>query len=219
MSKFLFLFSIPAFLFAHVAFAKKTQKPNHDLLIQALVVYQKAPLVRAKTVKRVESDFLEKTTIFEGVLYLGQGRFRWETSQPDQSIVIFDGQYLYSIQDGQATRSKITKQVRQQSLMVILFSPQKLNERFDVKNLETVVVGKKEAPTVGFQLTPKTKDIEIEDLEIFIDKKSKKIERISYKDEVGQLVQIAFSDTEMRKSKDNERFSYQPAQGEKIIDL
>lgn len=182
-------------------------------MLDALKKYQSAALVVSETEKMVESDLLEKKTLSNGQLFLAKGKFRWDTSAPEVSSIIFDGTSIYSIQDGQIVRSKITKQIRQQSLMSVLFAPKKLQDRFQI------LVEKTAEDAVTYSLVPKTKDLEVTDLKISVDKKTQTIKNISYKDEVGNLVNILFKTSVFKTKAEPEHFAFKPKPGDKIIDL
>lgn len=189
------------------------------VLAKVLEKYRKTPLVEMDTKKAVESELLEKTTVYEGTLTLGRGKFRWLTKTPEASEVIFDGKSFYSIQDGQVLRSKVTSNLKQQSLMAVLFNPKKLEDKFDVKTKEEAVKTGTKSPRQAFDLVPKKKDVEITDLQITVNVEAQSLEQISYTDEVGNRIKITMGKPIFRSTAHSESFSYKPKQGEKIIDL
>jgi outer membrane lipoprotein-sorting protein len=214
-----FFFGVPAVTSASPKEVKKTEALPATQLARVLSKYQNSPLVVMKTKKSVESDFLEKTNIYTGELALSKDRFRWKTLSPEVSEVVFDGQSFYSIQDQQVIRSKLTSALKQQSLMTVLFDPKRIQEKFFVK--AHAAEGKSPLPSSKLlvALVPKKKDMEISDLRILVDTQQQKLERVSYRDEVGNRVEITIESSRFESAVKKETFSYQPKQNEKIIDL
>src|SRR5207253_7014099 len=131
MSKFPLLLSI--FLMfgtsaSFVAQAKtKEKKPASAVAILKEVTkkYRNSKLVKIETEKKVTSELLGKTTTYQGMIYLAQGKFRWENETPEQSLLLFDGEIIWNVQyppkdlggQVQVAKAKLDKNTKSQILI------------------------------------------------------------------------------------------------------
>lgn len=187
----------------------------------AITQYQNAKLVSMSVEKTVKSELLGKETVFKGQIQLSSGKFRWENKEPEKTILIFDGQNLFNIQyppkdfDGpiQVAKSKIDEKTKNQILISSLLSPDKTKSKFKIAG-ET-----KSGTSIDFKLKPEEEDIQIKDLMVRIDLKTKKIQQISYSDDVGNLTKLAFSEIKFQKKNKPEVFKYKIPKGAQVTEL
>jgi outer membrane lipoprotein carrier protein len=206
-----FVISLPAIVFA---------KPS-ALFEQAVKKYQKAKMVTMKVEKSVVSDLLGKETIYDGQIQLSSGKFRWENETPEKTLLLFDGQTLFNVQypskefkgKVQVGKTKIDEKSRKQILVSSLLSPGTTPSKF------TVVSETKGKDLIEFEVKPETEDLQIKNLTVGIDSKTKKIHLISYKDDVGNLTKMAFSDIKFQSKADPKIFQYKIPKDAQVTNL
>jgi outer membrane lipoprotein carrier protein len=213
MLKYLFVSLI---LLGSLAFAKPSK--DFDTTIKK---YQKAKLVSMDVEKTVVSELLGKETKYKGQILLSSGKFRWENETPEKTVLLFDGQTLLNVQypskdfggPVQIAKSKIDKKTKKQILISSLLSPSTTKSNFKV--LEE----KKEGPLTDVKLAPSGEDLQIKDLMIQIDPKNKRINEISYKDDLGNITKMVFSNVKFQSKADPEIFKFKAPKGAQVTNL
>ncbi len=153
--------------------------------------------VRAEISKVVEQKVLERTVKSEGLFYFSKGRMRLEIREPEKSLLVFDGQYIWLESEFDEDTKQVTKIYagnlkRSDSLMASLF------ERKDVlKNFEFV----KKTSSSGedrYEFIPKNpKKMEVKTLVIGV--KNSRLSRVAYTDQIDNEVSYAFESISKRK--------------------
>jgi len=212
MSKFaisLLIFVTFGLILPVVAPAKGKEKKSPSamsVLKEVSKKYRNSKLVQIETDKKVSSELLGKTTVYEGRIYLAQGKFRWETETPEQSLLLFDGETIWSIQyppkdlggPAQVGKAKLGKNTKSQILISTLIGKEPIDKNFKILN------SSKSENTLSIELQPLSPDLRVKGLTLEVDLKSKQILKISYKDDVENMTVISMKKTEFiaKESKD-----------------
>lgn len=203
-------------LFPCAAFAKTGQ-----VFEQTLQKYQKARLVSMKVAKTVKSELLGRETIHRGQIQLANGKFRWENHDPERTILLFDGQQLINVQyppkefkgPVQVAKSKVDVKTRKQILVSALLSPGSAKSRFKV------LKGKNVGRMIDYELSPAGDDLQIKNLVVRIEPKKKRIQQISYTDDVGNFTKMDFSDIKFLSRVDASIFKFTIPKDAQVINL
>lgn len=216
MIKSIFI-TLTSVLIAAVSFAAVK---GSEVLESTTKKYRTAKLVEMTVEKTVKSELLGKETKYQGKISLANGKFRWENKTPDETLLVFDGSTIWSVQmppkefggEPQIAKGKVDKKNRSNILISSL-----LGEEV-TKNFK-VVSEKKVGDVVRFEIEPLQKDLTIKSLKVVVDEKSKKLTEISYLDDIGNLTIMSFSKIEFKKKANNKLFNYQPPKGAAVSEL
>ena len=171
--------------------------------------------------KTVKSELLGKETKYQGQIFLANKKFRWENTTPEKTLLVFDGQTIWSEQTPpkefggtvQVAKGKVDKKTGTHILVSSLLSAD-LEKHFKVLKEE-----KLEGSLVRLDIEPKSGDLNIQSLKVVLDTKTSEMKEISYKDEIGNLTIMKFSDLKFSKKEKNSLFKYQPPKGAQVTDL
>ncbi len=183
--------------------------------------YRNSKLVKIETEKKVTSELLGKTTNYQGVLYLSEGKFRWENETPDQSLLLFDGQTVWNVQyppkdlggPVQVAKAKLDKNTKSQILISILLGKEPIDKNFKVIHI------KNEKEILSVELLPLNGDIRVKGLTLEIDLKAKEIKNISYKDDVDNTTHIEMRKTEFFSRENKNLFKYKIPKDAQVTNL
>jgi outer membrane lipoprotein carrier protein len=192
-----------------------------DTFGSTIARYQTAKLISMKVQKTVKSELLGKETIFKGHIQLSSGKFRWENNEPEKSLLLFDGRNLFNVQyppedfggPVQVAKSKVDQKTRKQILISSLLSPSDAKTKFKVLKVQ------KTGEVVDYQISPEGEELQIKELTVRIQPKNQQIDEISYKDDVGNLTRMAFTDVVFSKKADPEIFKFKMPKGAQVTDI
>jgi len=134
------------------------------------------------------------------------GLFRWETTAPNQQLIVADGKYIW-IYDKDL--EQITRQDQHASNnspgLLLSDSVNKLVSRFNItaKNNNT------------FKLTPKGKKDLFQSVELVFD--GQQLSQMILYDNLGQMTKITFSDVKVNPKLDDSTFKFKPPANIDII--
>lgn len=182
--------------------------------------YQSAGIVDMAVEKVVRLELQGRETNYKGHIFLAKGKFRWENTTPEETLLIFDGKNIWSVNKLpkelggtlQIARGRVDKKNRSQILISSLLSGD-VNRNFKVET-ETILNGVNRV-----HLKPLKSDIQVSNLNIVIDSKSELLSEISFNDDLGNQTIMKFSDVKFSKKADNKKFNYQPPSGAQVTDL
>lgn len=227
MSKFfisLSIFLVCFITFPGAAFAKAKDKKSGTavaLLKEVSKKYRNTKIVKIETDKKVTSELLGKTTNYEGVIYLSQGRFRWENETPEQSLLLFDGETIWNVQyppkdlggPVQVAIAKLNKNTKSQILISTLIGKDPIDKNFKVINEKT------DKGLVSIHLEPLSSDLRVKDLVLDVETGTKQIKKISYKDDVENLTEIIMKKSEFGSKDRKELFKYKIPKDAQVTNL
>ena len=197
-------------------------KPNKKVLVDEVFnKYKTAKFVKLDVKKNVKSELLGKHQVYEGEIFLSQKLFRWNTETPDKSQIIFDGQNIWNIQfppkemkaSLNIAKMKLDSNSKKQILISTLLNQEALTKNFKILNQIN------SDTTTEVNLEPKTNDLNIKNLKVKIDLKSKTLSLISYEDDLGNLIEIEITKTVFSKISNGKLFKYEPPKGAAVTNL
>lgn len=227
MLKFSFLLLILPSLFVSSYAVSQTKLKEKKAPSAILVLkdvskrYRNSKLVKIKTEKKVTSELLGKATTYQGFIYLAQGSFRWENETPEKSLLIYDGETIWNVQHPpkdlggqiQVAIAKIGKNTKSQILISTLIGKESIDKNFKI------IREKQEDHFLFIELEPLSGDLRVKDLTLKIDLKIQKIKKISYKDDVDNLIEIDLVNTEFIPKENKELFKYKIPKDAQVTNL
>ena len=211
--------SLPFFVFAKPAIVPL--KKSSALLEQALEKYQLSKMISMNVEKSVFSEVLSKETLYAGKIQLANGKFRWENETPEKTLLLFDGKTLFNVQyppkefkgSVQVAKSVLDEKAKKQNLVALLLSPSSAKSNFKIQSEKRV------DQLTEVQILSGTDDLQIKELTIFINPKNKQIQKISYKDDVGNAVKFSFSNIKFEEKTDSSLFQYKIPKDAQVTNL
>lgn len=193
-------------LFLPTAQAKIKAAANGDkkILDRVTSVFRPKGVLELIVEKTVESEWRGQPQVSKGVMHIGKERFRWEITEPEKSVVVFDGKTLWTIQEPakdlkgptQVTKSRVTGKAKNQILVKILSGGKSFSSRFKILKVNAKAPGVKE-----YQLEPVTPDPTVKQFSVIVEVKPENLRALSYTDEIGNKTTFQFlSKTPLRKS-------------------
>lgn len=193
---------------------------NNGALGKVAKKYRASKLVEMTVEKTVKSDLLGKETKYDGKIYLANGKFRWENTKPEETLLVFDGKTIWSVQTPakefggpvQVAKGLVDKKNRSQILISSLLGD-------DLKKSFKVVKEEKDGDTVRLDVEPLGGSLTMKSLKLVVDGKANTLKSLSYLDDIGNLTTMNFSDVKFLKKENNKLFKYQPPKDAQVTDL
>ena len=185
----------------------------------ALDKLKSTPFVTLDVNKKVKSELMGSETDSPGKIYLAKDRFRWDSEGKDSSSLIFDGSYLWTVQQPpkgfkiapQITKTKMSPKSENQMLLKSLFQ-NKIDEHFKItKSL-------KEKTGTRYFLKPTEKNQLTHSLELLI-KNDDVISEISYQDEIENRIIITINKIVTAQKIPSKLFQFSPPKGSQVNEL
>ena len=223
MAQKLLLFTL-IFLSSFAIHAKKTSAPagpDLTILTQTTAKYRKAKMIQMSVLKTVKSDLTGKETNYKGIIYLSSGLFRMVNTEPEKSLLVFDGSTIWNEQPPspdfpgpvQVTKSRLAGKNKSQALFATLLTKDPLTKSFKVLS------SKKEADQTVYEASPLTSELTLKSLTLKISNSLKQVSEISYKDDIGNVTVMKFTDPQFKNSLDKKLFQYKPPKGAKVNEI
>lgn len=167
--------------------------------------------------KTVVSELLNKTTTAKGEIFLGGGKFRWETTSPEKSLIVFDGQTVWTQQteegsNPQVTKTKLNGKSKDQILVKIL-SGGKISSKFRLTGME------KADETTVMKMEPVKADPTVKNFSLVLGGKPERLQEIRYTDDIGNLTKIRILKTDTVKKPAADLFKYQVPKDAEVNEL
>lgn len=182
--------------------------------------YRSAKLVEMVVEKTVKLELQGRETKYDGKIYLANGKFRWENKTPEETLLVFDGTIIWSVQyppkefggAPQIAHGKVDKNTKSQILISSLLGGD-LEKKFKIIN------EKKNESTVNLEVAPQGSELAVKSLHLIIDTKKNQMTELSYNDDLGNLTTMKFSKIQFLNKADGSKFKYQPPKGVPVTDL
>lgn len=182
--------------------------------------YRSAKLVEMSVEKIVKSELLGKETKYLGKIFLAKGKFRWENSTPEETLLVFDGSTIWSVQTPpkelggsvQVAKGKVDKKTKSNILISSL-----LGEEL-TKNFKVLKEGQ-EGGLSTFEVKALQDDLTVKTLKLSVNTKAGELKEIAYTDDIGNLTTMKFSNIQFKKKENSKLFKYQPPKGAQVSDL
>jgi outer membrane lipoprotein carrier protein len=170
--------------------------------------------------KTVKSELLGKETKYSGKIFMANGKFRWENTTPEETLLVFDGTTIWSVQTPpkefggpvQVGKGKVDKKTKSQLLISTLLG-EDLEKSFKVLKEEKV------GSDAKIEIEPKGDGLTVKKLSLLIDTKKSELKELSYKDDIGNLTTISFSNIQFKQKANNKLFKYQPPKDAQVTNL
>jgi outer membrane lipoprotein carrier protein len=200
--------------------------PAAGLSSDALEEAQKAinkikgsPLVVLEIEKTTKSELMGTETKSQGKIFVSPNRFRWDTSRPEESSIIYDGRTVWTVQvppkgfnmATQVTKMKLTPKSESQIFLSSLFNSE-LKEQFKASKVV------KEKSHKRFFLEPTKKNQLTHALEILVSAEDSVIE-IAYNDEIENRILVFIKKIEKKSKIPKSLFNYTPPKGSQVSEL
>ncbi len=182
--------------------------------------YRDAALVEMNVEKLVKSELLGKQTIYQGKIFLMKGKFRWENSTPEKTLLVFDGTTIWSEQTPpkefggpvQVAKGKVDRKTTSHVLISSLLGA-------DLEKNFKVLKNKTEGNLLLLELAPLQPDPAFKLLNVKINSSENTLQEVAYEDDIGNLTTLKFSDIQFKKKSKTQLFKYQPPKGAQVTDL
>lgn len=210
---------IVLFFLPLLAFSAGKKKSEKDYLKLSAAKYSKAPMVVMQMEQSSLIPELNKKNVTKSKVYLSAGLLRIENTEPNKDLVIYDGKQIWMVQDNSdfgdklsVIKVKIDKKNKAQVFITQLLTITAL------KNQVKILQKNKSNGSVVLDLEPLEKDLQIKDLKIQIQEEKYFVEKLSYKDDQSNEVNIYFSNFDFQKKKNSSLFQYKVPQGVQVME-
>ncbi len=143
------------------------------------------------------------------------GRFRWETTEPDHSLVLADGKNLWLVdypreedEKPNIIKAANPKHSQPHAVVAFLLSEGKISDDFSVTKEEG-----KDGDLVSLSLKPKDKASQIHWLKLSVNKSESEIEKISFEDTVGNITDLSFKNIRFDQKLEDSQFKFKAPKG------
>jgi outer membrane lipoprotein carrier protein len=185
----------------------------------ALDQLKSAPFITLEVNKNVKSELMGSETNSPGKIYLASERFRWDSEGKESSSLIYDGFYLWTIQQPpkgfkmlpQITKTKMGPNSDNQLLLKSLLQ-NKIENQFKIT--KTV----KEKNGTRFFLKPTEKNQITHSLELFV-KNDDVVSEISYLDEIENRITVTINKIIKAKKVPSQIFKFSPPKGAQVSEI
>lgn len=182
--------------------------------------YRATKLVEMKVEKSVKSELLGKETKYDGKIFMASGKFRWENFTPEKTLLVFDGKTIWSEQSPpaefggpvQVAKGKVDKKTRSNILISSLFDG-------EVQKNFQVLSEKKDGDVITMEVKPLHDDLTVKNLNIVVDTKENILKQVSYKDDIGNVTTMNFTDVKFLAKEKKNLFKYQPPKDAQVTEL
>lgn len=219
---FIFMFTCGALSFAASGKDKETKSTSAvTVLKEVSKKYRSSKIVKIVTEKKVTSELLGSTTIYKGEIYLSQGKFRWENVTPEKTLLLFDGEIIWTVQyppedlggPVQVAKAKLDKNTKSQILISILIGEGSIEKNFKIVS-ET-----SDKQILIVELKPLSGDLLVKGLTLDVELKTKQIRKITYKDDVDNKIEIQLEKTEFISKDKKDLFKYKIPKDAQVTNL
>jgi outer membrane lipoprotein-sorting protein len=191
-----------------------------DDLEKIMGTYKSAETIILDVKKTVKSEVLEKENIYRGIIRFAKGKIHWTNEEPEKSIMIYDGEVLWTIQFP-AKEFNSPPQIAKTNLKKSKNTPLVLNSVFGskpLKNYFEIIPEKVDGNLKEFVKKDKKKNLGIKEILLTVDVKEEKIISLAYKDEVDNSTRLDFKSTRFNEAIKPSTFSYKPPKNSVITE-
>jgi outer membrane lipoprotein carrier protein len=183
--------------------------------------YKNSPLVLMAVEKIVTSELLAKESHFEGKISLSSGKFRWENLKPEKTLLVFDGETIWSEQSApiefpgppQVAKAKLDMKNKSKILIGSLLNGASIFKEFKIISVQ------KDNDSWTFETKANSENDICKELKITINNKDKNISELSFKDDVGNKTTLKFTDIKFVSTASKTLFKYVVPKGAIVTNL
>lgn len=210
--------------FAKLVTKASVAKAEPEFFTKTVSIFSKlkseAPLI-FKVNKIQKSELLDSAESQEGLLTYFNGRFKWEVTQPEKAMVIYDGQTLWSVQyppegfDGprQILKTKPKNSMKDQMIINQLLSAAKMKS--DYKHVKSVVG----TDSIVVILEPTKTSQSISQLELTLNKEATAIMAIAYLDDLKNRTTFEIIEIKKKQKLNKDTFKFTPDPNDQVSNL
>ncbi|MDZ4677205.1 MAG: outer membrane lipoprotein carrier protein LolA [Oligoflexia bacterium] len=174
--------------------------------------YRNTQTVKMHVSKTVKSQLLDKVKTSQGEIQVKKGgRLRWETTEPDHSLIVVNKDAVWLVDFPTEKDEKIAvlkaqqpKKSQPQALVAFLMGQGHITSDFVSKSETT------NGDSVSYNLKPKDKQAQVIWLTVVVNKKTKTIETIMFEDTISNTTTLEFSDIKFDLPMEDELFKFIP---------
>ncbi len=163
------------------------------------------------TISSIDDSFKQSE---EGYLYLEKGKMKWEYTNPEGKIALYDGRwaYLYIKEDNTLYKIKISSQKRIPFFLKILLGEMKPSTKFFCAN------SNREEGLIKIELGYEEKEPSFRRVSVIVNEREKFLQEISFINEFDERVTFKFLEGETGIKFKDDTFSFSPGVGTKTIE-
>jgi len=210
------------FTFLSVVVAQGAPK-NLSLVKQVLRRYQKSEAVEIKISKKVHLSLLDETKESSGKLVLSKGRLRMEIEPPDESLLVMNKNIIWlatptpeelggKTQVLKIPSSKLSQQSR--APIAFLLGKESVWDQFVVQGEER----KNSVTELKLKQKSSKEKADIKSVNLWIDHKNQRIEKLAYKDELDNETSYRFLETDFKAKPEDKKFEYVPPKDSEVTE-
>ncbi|MGE0631224.1 MAG: outer membrane lipoprotein carrier protein LolA [Pseudobdellovibrionaceae bacterium] len=206
--------------------AKKTDSKSSEgleILDKTLKKYKRAKSIKLEVKKSLKSELLNKDVVYDGEISMQKDKLRWDTSTPEKSLVLIDGEYVWVVSypptdfksPVQVTKSKISKSNEDRLLLNALLGSKNLYEVYDAK------INGQDNGLSTYALEPKAanKSSNVQKLKVVVDSDKSTLTEIRYQDEIGNETKLSFSNLKINPKFKKEHFKFTPPKDAQVTEM
>jgi outer membrane lipoprotein carrier protein len=185
--------------------------------------YSQTSALSATVQKTLKLKMLEQEKKYEGILEIKKpGMFRLEFDKPEKSLAITDGKTIWVAtyptdpdldNTVRVIRSTNQERIQSQALITFLLGKGSLLKEFTIQSVN------KDKETATYTLVPKTKNDDVEKLQLAVNTKKNEIDEIKYWDALDNETVLTLDSTKFDQDIKADRFQYTPPKGAEVTDL
>jgi outer membrane lipoprotein carrier protein len=216
-----FLILLSSFVFAAGTPKKTEAGPDLKTLAESTSKYRQAKLVQMALEKTVKSELTGKEIKHQGQISLSAGLFRLENNEPEKSLLVYDGATLWNEQQPsgdfggsiQVTKSKNLGKNKSQTMFATLLTKEPVTKYFKILS------SKKDGAQTVYETESLSAELAIRYMTLKIENSSKLVSEISYKDDIGNLTTMKFTNAQFKKEMNKKLFQYKPPKGAQVTEI
>lgn len=138
------------------------------------------------------------------------GKFRWDTTSPNEQILVADGNllWIYDVDLEQATKQKVDTTDSNSPALFLSGNVSDIPKRFNVSS-------EKSENGIGFKLVAKSNDDMFQSINIIF--QSNKLSKMIVGTRIGQRSEFTFSQVELNPTFPNSTFHFKPPAGVDVL--
>lgn len=183
--------------------------------------YRQSKMVKSDLVKVVKAELTGKEITNEGIIAIAEGNFRIESRTPEKSILVFDGKEIWNEQGAssdfggpaQVTRQIVSKKNRSQTLFATLLTKEPITKNFKIRDVVT------KGEEVTYFADSLKADLNLKDFRIVIETRKRIVSEISFKDDIGNLTTMKFSNIQFKSTIEKNLFIYKPPKNAQVTKI
>lgn len=177
--------------------------------------YSGVKSIEAKCVQTFYNRTMGKTFTFKGTVFIRRpDKFRWEITDPDEQLIIIDGEnlWIYTKENNQVIKESADKKGRAKLALLLLADINELKKNF------TITVANDGSETLELGLMPNEATADVKSARLIVNKSNYRIAGIKITDAYDNHSVYSFEETVFNSNIPDSRFVYVPPDGVEVVD-